>query len=126
MGSLPVSLHDMWGRVAALAAAHSLNHGRHPQPWVFVVLALEKIFYTGTWVWWLLYKPKPVNIPPWEASLAQMWQKDEVTALFFLVYGACSFVFALVFLVAAELGFAAPPPPRKRHVHTQSAGASDC
>ena len=53
----------LWG-VAALAAAQSLNHGRHPQPWIFVVLALEKIFYTATWLWWLLYKPKTVVSKP--------------------------------------------------------------
>eukprot|EP01043_Picozoa_sp_COSAG02_P007679 COSAG02_NODE_234_length_27784_cov_12.556872_10_plen_305_part_00 len=104
---------QLWG-VAYLAAAHSLNWNRHPQPWIFVVLVLHKVFCTATWVWWLLYKQKPVAVPPWDADLEQIWGKDPIVALFFATYGAADFGFACIFFQAAELGFAAPPPPRKR------------
>jgi len=104
----------LWGLVY-LAAAHSLNYRRTPQPWLFLVLALEKVFYVGTWVWWASgAKPRPPDVPPWETSMAQMWAKDPITALFFAVYGANDLLFAVVFLYAAALGFRAPPPPSKR------------
>ena len=107
---------QLWG-VAYLAAAHILNWKRHPQPWIFVVLALQKVFCTGTWVWWLLYKQKRVAVggePPCEANLGQIWNTDPITALFFATYGAADFGFACIFFCAAELGFAAPPPPQNR------------
>ena len=79
-----------------------LNWNRYPQPWVFVVLALHKVFCTATWVWWLLYK-KPVAVPPWEADLEHIWNKDPIVALFFATYGAADLGFACIFLQAAEL-----------------------
>ena len=86
----------LWG-VAYLAAAHSLNWQRHPQPWIFVVLALQKAFGTATWVWWLLYRENPVAVPP-KADLEQIWGTDPLAALFLAIYGACDFGFACVFL----------------------------
>jgi hypothetical protein len=92
----------LWG-AAYLAAAHSLTWNRQPQPYIFLALALHKVFCTATWAWWLLYKPKPVAIPPWEASLEHMWAKNPAAALYFTAYGAADFVFACVFLPAAEV-----------------------
>lgn len=97
---------QLWG-VAYLAAAHSLSPGRHPQPWIFVVLAMQKVVCAGAWARWLLYDQNPVN-------LEQVWNDDPLGMLFLTTYGAADFGCACVFFHAAELGFCAPPPPRKR------------
>lgn len=103
---------QLWG-VAYLAAAHSLNWQRHPQPWIFVVIALQKAFGTAWVLWWLLYRQNPDAVPP-TADLEQIWGIDSLATCFMAIYGACEFGFACIFLHIAELGFCAPPPPRKR------------
>lgn len=73
----------LWG-LAYWAVARAYRH----VPYLVVVFFIEKMVYTVTWLLWLLQKGH---------SLTSIASESPMTALFFAMYGAGDFAFALFF-----------------------------
>ena len=73
----------LWGS-AYWAVAQQYRH----VPYLVLVFFIEKMVYTATWLLWLLQKGH---------SLTSIASESPMTAIFFGVYGAGDFAFALFF-----------------------------
>ena len=73
----------LWG-LAYWAVAQQYRH----VPYLVIVFFIEKMVYTATWLLWLLQKGH---------SLTSIASESQMTAIFFAVYGAGDFAFALFF-----------------------------
>ena len=73
----------LWG-LAYWAVAQQYRH----VPYLVIVFFIEKMVYTATWLLWLQQKGH---------SLTSIASESQMTAIFFAVYGAGDFAFALFF-----------------------------
>lgn len=73
----------LWG-LAYIAVADRY----HQVPGVVAVFALEKFFYVGTWIFWLVSQGH---------RLGEIWTEDPITALFLSGYGLADGAFGLFF-----------------------------
>ena len=83
----------IWGG-AYLAAVPSLEVGREKQPWTYAILAVDKAFYTGTWLMWVTRQPSLLS------TLQDIFSRDALSALFMAGYGFNDAVFGAVAAVA--------------------------
>lgn len=79
-----VILICVWG-LAYVALADAFQHAAK----VALVFALEKAFYVGAWVLWLIEHG---------SELGDVWARDWLTGLFFSGYGLVDGAFGLFFL----------------------------
>lgn len=73
----------LWG-LAYLSVASSYRH----VPYLVAVFCVEKLVYTGVWVFWLLESGQ---------ALPEIASASPLTAIFFATYGAGDLAFAIFF-----------------------------
>lgn len=74
----------LWG-----LAYISLGFHYNQAPYVSLVFAIEKFFYTGVWVVWIKNNAM---------DLKTIYMNDVLTGLFYTVYGVNDFLFGVFFL----------------------------